>query len=109
MDIKKVVINGVSYIGTLKTEDKKKEMVLEGAMATRAGVTKKVISEYIKKKNIGELSDITFGGRGVAYSISELTKEEDMYVKMAEVVMSVAKDKALQSVENGLFDDFLGK
>lgn len=108
--MKKVTMNGVSYIGELELKKNGKKATLSNAMLVNGGtLDRTTVSEYFKRRNIGDLETIEFGGKGTAYAISELKKEEVMLVKMAEIVMGAAKDKALESVENTLFDTFLGK
>ena len=96
-------------MGILEDVKEKKEMVLKDAIVVSGDLTRAVVSEYYKKKNIGDLVPVTFGGRGVAYSITELSTEEAMFFQIAEVIMGAAKSRAIQSVENGLFDSLLGK
>lgn len=107
--MKKVTMNGVSYIGELEFNEKENKATLKNAMKIKDGIDRATISNYYKKKNIGELSTIEFGGKGTAFAVSKLLPEEQMLVKMADVVMEMAKGRALQTVENNIFDEFLGK
>jgi hypothetical protein len=108
--MKKVTINGVSYIGELKEDKETGKMVLSGAMAVAPGsVSKDDIARYIQMENLGELDDIEFGGQGVAFSVSPFSEEEQMFVDMAGIIMKTAKGKALKQVENNLFGEILGK
>lgn len=103
--MQKVTINGVQYLGKLKIGDE--GMALIGAMTVEE-VNRKTIGEYLKRKNLGELQTIEFGGMGVSYAIADLSDEEQMVLDMGKLAMKTAKKKAAAGLENDLFDKFLG-
>lgn len=107
--MKKVTINGIAYIGNLEEKDGK--TVLKDAMCLKSPnfVTKPDIANYLKKENLGELENVEFGGQGVSYSISELNDEEKLFFEIASVTMKSAKLKAVNGLENQVFDEYLGK
>jgi len=107
--MKKVIINGVSYVGDLKKNEDgtmtlSKAMSFEGTTMSRSD-----LSKYLKLKNLGELENLDFGGTGISWSISVLSENENMMLQIGEIAMKSAKGRAVKEVENDLFDFVLGK
>ncbi len=103
--MQKVTVNGLIYFGKLK--NKKGVLTLTESMLIKK-VNKQSISEYLKCKNLGTLQTETFAGKGLAWSISKLTNEQQMECDMCKLAMRQAKRIAAAGTENNVFDGILG-
>jgi len=106
--MKKVTVNGMSYMGTLvKTDD---GIVIKNGLECPSGkLSKTVIAKYIETKNFDRLQDITFSGTGISYSVTDLTGLEALYLSVCKKTMKYAKKNAIAGNENELFNRVMGK
>ncbi len=102
-----VIVNGVSYLGTLEVGED--GVVVKNAVKTAQTITKDDVTRYFTEKNVDNLETVQFGGNGVSYSVVSLTDEVVMFTKMSELVMEQAKKVAVKNLENSEFRNGLGK
>ena len=100
--MKKVNVNGTSYVGKLN----KKNNVLSNAMESSGTPD---FGKYLMMKNLDKLQNIEFGGPGVSYSISPLSATEKLDLASCKMVMKHAKKISAAGTENKVFSDLLGK
>lgn len=106
--MKKIIVNGQMYLGSVKTKDG--NVIVENAMAVRGKrVNRTVIADYLKQKNLDELETIEFSGNGTSVSKSRLTDEEEMIFDICERAMRFAEKKAKSGMVNNEFEEALGK
>jgi len=104
--MKKVIVNGVAYLGDLKKTTT--ALTLKNAMKSE-DASKSSLAEYLRRENADELETVEFGGQGVSFTTSDLTEDEEMNLKIGEMVMKASKGKAVKNLENDLFSNMLGK
>lgn len=107
--MKKVTINGNTYLGTVK--DSGKKTYLKNAMQLAGPDVKEGnIEEYIRRKNLGTLEEtIELIGSGMQGSVSSLSKVQKLFLKRCEMTMQLAKTTAIPTTENEIFNSLLGK
>ena len=108
--MKKVTINGVMYIGNLKTTKNDAFNIKDAMILTQTGeLTTNDFGNYLKDKVNKKLREVNFGGTGISYSVEELTKTEEVTLKTCELTMGLAKDTAVPKLVTNRFDELLGK
>ena len=105
--MKKVTIDGVLYLGNLKELDDGK-YVLKGAMRTDK-VNRSAFISYLKKKNMGTLEPVEFGGLGTSFSVEKLNPVDKLNLSMCKLAMNYAKEVAAAGTENKVFEDITEK
>jgi hypothetical protein len=105
--MKAVTINGVQYLGTLTTNEDG-SLLLTKAMKC-SYLDKSTFADYIQAKNLGDLTEIPFGGTGSQYFVEKLTKDQKLDLKVCKLNMVRAKVLAAPRAENAAFREILGK
>jgi len=105
--MKIVTVNGVSYLAVL--EEGEAGIVLKDAMEIGGNVTQYEVTDYYKRGNLGDLKEVTFGGSGISYSVSEIGDDVVMFCKIADLALEQAKKVAVKNLENKEFSNVLGK
>lgn len=108
MKLKKITINGISYLGKLVKDGD--TTTLTEAMVTMTGkVSRDIFAEYLKLKNTSKLEDgIEYTGQGF-FGVSPLTATEKLDLNVCKMTMKHAKKVAAAGVENDVFSQMLGK
>lgn len=107
MKLKKVVVNGQSYLGKLVETDDVTALV--DAMVCSDPGSKDSLQQYVQAKNLKTLVTVEFGGVGTNYSISELCEHEKLLFKQCKMSMKYAKSIALAKLENKDVGSLMGK
>lgn len=103
--MKKVTINGVSYLGDLK--ESKDGMTLKKAMMAK-DASRMNLAKWLAKDNLDELETLEFGGNGVSYTVADLSDDEKMNLEIGILTMKAARGKAVKDLENKMFAGMLG-
>ncbi|MCK5021468.1 MAG: hypothetical protein KAS32_30935 [Candidatus Peribacteraceae bacterium] len=109
MKLKKITINGISYLGKLVKDGD--TTTLNEAMSIVSGkLTRDVLAEYLKLKNTGKLENgIEYTGQGGLFGVAPLTPTEKLDLNVCKMTMKHAKKVAAAGVENQVFSEMLGK
>lgn len=99
-----ITVNGNQYLAAaVATEEG--VTTISGALAfSGSSISAGVISTYLQKKNVGELTEQSLAGMQ-AYQTRELTSAENIAVKHAEAQFELAKEVAIPRLQNSTFAD----
>jgi len=104
MKLKNVVVNGIYWLGVVKTDEKGNVIAVAKALKVNANDRQAMVN-YVKAKNSKNLRTVTLEGTANAVSVADLSVAATMEYKMLKMRMKAIKATALEQIENEQLDE----
>ncbi len=107
--MKKFIISGITYLGSISKKKNKKTYSITNACQVDSDVTLSAFEHYFKGKNLNRLESFTMAGGNGVITIHDLTPNQEINRKICVLQMEQSKTEALSRLENIDFSRRLGK
>lgn len=104
-ECKVLVVNGETYFGKASSEDGGSKIIItEVVEVTEKGNFKKVIKDWIKAKNLGELEESMIEGV-LTLATKPLTKQQEMQIDSIAAEALYRMANAIPNLQNASIDE----